>query len=300
MRWASWLIFLFCLLISPARAASPEEDYLALRDKALSRIKAMEKAKASEQKLSAEHDKLRADLEKRLRVVLGDVSVTGFPGPGKINLESLSDRDVGYGMLDALTYTGSAEGAPLLVVTTRSLLNKWLAGRSREKVAESNVSADLATALGQDNFFTFAIGEDAAFTRNANLDLTAPAGVELIRGTLGGWGQDIGPNPDLMLIVTLMKGDKVYIASERPKTTIGKIAACETIWTQAIEKADKLRADYDGAKSKDQDAFDADSKAQAQGDKDFHTCWIERAAKQPFYPALLKEAQDFANRIAGK
>ena len=81
MRWASWLMFVLCLLISPARAASPGEDYLALRDKALSRIKAMEKAKASEQKLSAEHEKLRADLEKSLRVVLGGVSRDGIPGP---------------------------------------------------------------------------------------------------------------------------------------------------------------------------------------------------------------------------
>jgi len=298
MRWASWLIFVLCLLMCPARAASPEADYLALRDKALSRIKAMEKAKAGEQKLSAEHEKLRDDLEKRLRLVLGDVSVTGFPGPGKLNLESLSDQDVGYGMLDALTYSGGAEGSPLLVVTTRSLLDKWLAARSREKLQELNVSADLQTALGQDNFFTFAIGDDAAFTRNADLELTAPSGAELVRGMLGGWGQDIGPNPDLMLIVTLIKGDKVYIASQRPKTPIAKIAACEALWAQAIEKADKLRADYEAAHSKDQDEFDADSKA--QGDKDFHACWRERAAKQPFYPALVKEAQDFANRIAGK
>ena len=116
---------------------------------------------------------------------------------------------------------------------------------------------------------------------------------------LGGWGQDIGPNPDLMLVVTVIKDDKVYIASERPKTTVGKIAACEAIWAQAIEKADKLRADYEAAHSKDQDEFDADSKAQEQGDKDFHACWREQAAKQPFYPALVKEAQDFANRIAG-
>ena len=112
-----------------------------------------------------------------LRLVLGDVSVTGFPGPGKLNLESLSDQDVGYGMLDALTYSGDAEGGPLLVVTTRPLLNKWLAARSREKLPELNVSADLETALGQDNFFTFAIGDDAAFyaKRQSRTDRRRPA-----------------------------------------------------------------------------------------------------------------------------
>jgi len=253
----------------------------------------MEKAKASEEKLEPEHEKLRADLENRLRGILGNVSVKGFPGPGKINLESLSDQDVGYGMLDGLAFSADGEGAPLLVVTTRSLLDKWLAARSREKLPEFKIPANLEMALGQDNFFTFAIGEDAAFTRSANLQLTAPAGVELVRAALGGWGQDIGPNPDLMLIVTLLKGD-------RPKTAIGKIAACETIWTQTIEKVDRLRADYEAAKPKDREMFDADSKAQEQGDKDFHACWMERASKEPFYPALLKEAQEFADRIAGK
>jgi hypothetical protein len=207
---------------------------------------------------------------------------------------------VGYGMLDGLAYSGGGEEAPLLVVTTRSLLDKWLAARSREKQAEFKVSANLETALGQDNFFTFAIGDDAAFTRNANLQLTAPAGVERVRAALGGWGQDIGPNPDLMLIATLIKGDKVYIGSERPKTAIGKIAACETIWKQTIEKVDRLRADYEAAKPKDRETFDADAKAQEQGDKDFHACWMERTSKEPFYPALLKEAQEFADLIAGK
>ena len=52
-------------------------------------------------------------------------------------------------MLDALTYGGNSEGGPLLAVTTRSLLDKWLAARSREKLPELNVSADLQTALGQ-------------------------------------------------------------------------------------------------------------------------------------------------------
>jgi len=300
MRPASGLIFCLCLLMCPARAASPEDDYLATRDKAISKIKAMEKAKASEDKLGAEHEKLRADLENRLRVILGDVSVKGFPGPGKINLESLSDQEVGYGMLDGLAYSGDGEGAPQLVVTPRPLLDKWLAARSREKQAEFRVSANLETALGQDNFFTFAIGDDAAFKRNANLQLTSPAGVALVRAALGGWTQEIGPNPDLTLIVTLIKGDKVYLGSERPKTAIGNIAACEAIWKRTIEKVDRLRADYEAAKPKDRETFDADAKAQEQGDKDFHACWMERASKEPFYPALLKEAQEFADLIAGK
>ncbi len=102
-----------------------------------------------------------------------------------------------------------------------------------------------------------------------------------------------------MLIVTLIKGDKVYIGSEQPKSAIGKISACEAIWTQATEKADRLRADNEAAKGKNHRALDAEL-AEPQGEKDFQSCWMERASKEPFYPAVVEEAQAFADRIAGK
>jgi hypothetical protein len=300
MRTALRILFMFCLFAGAARADQPEDAYLAARDKYISKIKAMEKAKASDEKVWAEHEKGRADLETRLRALLGDVSVKGFPATGKINLESLTDSGVGFGMLDGLVYSGDDENAPRLVVTTRNLLDKWLAARSREKGADFRLPADLGAALQLDPFYTFSIGSDAAFTRNANLEVTAPAGAELVRATLGGWAQDIGPNPNYTLIVTLTKGGKVYIGSLRPKTAIGEIAACEAIWTQAQQKVEKLQAAYRASKRKDDETFDADTKAEEKGDKDFHACFIERAPKEPFYPALVKEAQEFADRIAGK
>jgi hypothetical protein len=300
MRLVSGLIFCLCLLMSPIRAASPEDEYLAARDKAISRITAMAVRGAEHDKeLGAEDDKLRADLENRLRGILGDVSVKGFPGPGKINLDSLDDHGMGYGMLDGLVYDGGGAWGPRLVVTTRSLLDKWLAAGSRKKDADLQVSADLQTALGQRNFFSLAIGGDASFTRNVNLPLTAPLNVESVRAALGSWTQEVGPG-DLTLIVTLIKGDKVYIGSKSPKTAISEFAACEAIWTQSTEDANRLRSAYEAAKAEEgQKAFDAAS-TKERGERDFQACWIERASREPFYPALLKEAQVFASRIAGK
>jgi hypothetical protein len=300
MRIASRILLLLCLLASAAQAASPEDAYIAARDKYISKIKAMEKAKAKDEKIQAEQEKARADLEARLRALLHDVSVKGFPAAGKLNLESLTDSDVGFGMLDGLVYAEGGEQGPQLLVTTRDLLDKWLAARAREKDAATRLPADLYAALPLDKFYTLSIGGDAAFTTSANLGPTRPEGAEWIRAMLGGWAQDIGPNPNYLIVVTLVKGGKVYIGSLHPKSAIGEIAACQAVWTQALQKVEKLRAAYQASGLKDEKAFEESTKAEEKGDRDFHACFLERASKEPFYPALVKEAQEFADRIAGK
>jgi len=300
MRMASSILFCLCLATSAARAASPEDAYLAARDKHISHIKAMEKAKASAEKVDAEQNKARADLETRLRGLLGDVSVKGFPAAGKINLDSLSDQDEGFGMLDGLVYAEGGEDGSRLVVTTRILLDKWLAARAREKDEALRLPPDLAGALRLDPFYTFSISSGSGFTRSATLEVTPPEGAELVRAVLGGWAQDIGPNPNYSLVVTLVKGGRAYIGSMPPKTAIGKIAVCEEIWSQALQEVEKLRAAWRASKRKDQMTFDADTKAEEKGDRDFHACFMERAPKEPFYPALVKEAQELADRLAGK
>ena len=66
---------------SCALAASPEAAYLAARNKAIAEIKALEQLKVSESAIQAAKDKAVADLEKRLRDIVGPVAVKGFPPP---------------------------------------------------------------------------------------------------------------------------------------------------------------------------------------------------------------------------
>lgn len=302
MRKPSLLLFL-CLFADASLAATPEDSYLAARDKYIAQLRAMEKAKVNSEKIDAANTKALSDLEARLREVLGAVSVKGFPGTGKINLQSLTNADVGFGMLDGMLYTAGNENAPQLVVTTRSLLDKWLAASSKQKDKSLRVSGDLGSALQGDQFYTFSIGSDAAFTRDANVEIAAPNGVEVARAVLGGWAQEIGPNPDRWLIVTLVKDGKVYIGSMRPKTTIGEIAACNAIWKQGQETAEKLRAAAEVAGRQNKKAIEASQnmdKTAEKADRDFHACFVERASKESFYSSLVGEAQQFADRISGK
>lgn len=299
MRMAS-LFLLLCLLAGASHAASPEDAYLATRDKYIAQFRAMEKAKANSEKIDAAHTKALADLEGRLRGLIGEVSVKSFSGTGKINLESLTELDVGFGMLDGMVYSDGGEDGPRLVVTTRYLLDRWLATASKEKDKSNRIPPDLKSALQFDQFYTFSINSDAAFTRDANLGIAAPPGVELARAVLGGWAQDVGPNPDHMLIVTVVKDGKVFIGSMRPKSAVGEIAACQAVWTEAQKKAEKLRVAREAAARSKKAVDTSDDKMDEKADRDFHGCYVQRAPKEGFYPLLVEEAQQFADRIAGK
>jgi hypothetical protein len=300
MRIVSPLFFFLCLFAGASHATSPEDVYLAARDKYIAQFKAMERAKASSEKIDAAHTRALADLEGKLRGLVGEVSVKGFSGGGKINLESLIDTEVGYGMLDGMVYSDGGEDGPQLVVTTRHLLDKWLDTAAKEKDKSRRIPADLKSALALDQFYTFAVGSDAAFTQDANLEITAPPGVELARAVLGGWAQDIGPNPDHSLIVTVVRDGRVSIGSMRPKSAVGEIAACQAIWTEGQQKAEKLRAAREALARSKKVVDTSDDKTEEKADRDFHACLVQRAPNEAFYPPLVQEAQQFVDRIAGK
>src|SRR5689334_22445889 len=108
----------FLWLTPAAHAATAEDAYIAARDAAIAKIKALE-AKSVETSDKAQ-ELARADLEKRLQEIVGDLDVEGFQHKGALNLESLSRNDVGFGMLDGLRFIAGDSG-PQIVVTTDGL-----------------------------------------------------------------------------------------------------------------------------------------------------------------------------------
>ena len=75
-----WTI-VFALATGAAFAASPEDDYIAARDKAISAIAALNSANAPVETLDAADAKARADLEGRLSALLGPLAVADFRQP---------------------------------------------------------------------------------------------------------------------------------------------------------------------------------------------------------------------------
>src|SRR5579862_647752 len=187
MRLARYLLVL-SLTGTAALAASPEATYLAARNKYIAEIARLEGSKASDSALQAAERATR-DLAKRLRDIIGPVSVKGFPATGKLSLVTLFKDDEGFGMLDGLAY---GEGENQLVVTTRPLLKDWLDGKAKADDEESRLPADTEAAVRLEAFYTDAIASDAAFSKNADLPVTKPAGADVAVAALGEFQQDIG------------------------------------------------------------------------------------------------------------
>ena len=284
--------------VGGALAASPEAAYLAARDKYIAEIKALENSKASQSAIDAAMDKALADLTKRLKDIVGPVSVKGFPGAGRLNLDTLSEHQVGYGNLDGVVYVDerpTSTNPPYVVVTTRSLLTAWLEGKAKDEDKESRLPTDVEAAVRQENFYS---GGDVAFAKYADLPVTKPAGADLAVAALGLFRQDNTASPPDTIVATIVKGDRVFVASIPRTAPIGKIPACEAIWTEASRKADTLQAEYVASGLKDKKLAQEGIQAQHQGDGDAHACFNARAPKQSFFPGLTREAQSLVDRLA--
>ena len=273
-RFAAILLAL-SLAAGGALAASPEAAYLAARNKAIAEIKALEDSKASESAIQAAEDKAVADLEKRLRDIVGPVAVKGFPPAHELNL-ALSQHQEEFGDLDGLT--SYSEGQDM-VVTTRPLLMAWLEQAAKDEVKERRLPTDVDAAVRQDGFYTFSVGEDSAFAKYADLPVMKPPGADLTVGALGVFQQADGPWPADAIVAIVIKGDQVFVASIRHKPPIGKIPACGAIW----------------AKAKREQA----AETLEQGDKDYRACFNAHAPKERFFVGLTKEAQSLVDRLAG-
>lgn len=291
-----WTV-MFALASSVAFAASPEDDYIAARDKAISAIAALNSANAPVETLDAADAKARSDLEGRLSTLLGPLAVADFPATGTINLESLSDADVGYGMLDGLRYAKS-DDSPSIVATTRGLLQRWLQSRAADTDAGLRLPTGIDEALKLDAFYTQAINSDAAFSGTLDLPLKKPEGADIAIARLGGWTQDVGPIYEQQVVVTLVKGKSVMIASAPAAPAVPRIAACDALWTAANDAAQKLAAQ--ASEQNDEKAYDTANAAWEKGDGDYRACMSERLPGDPVFPALLAQAQELADHMAGK
>ncbi|TPN76027.1 hypothetical protein FJ988_28935 [Mesorhizobium sp. CU3] len=293
------LTLLLTLSAGAAYAASPEDDYVATRDKAIADITAQESANTAIETIDAQNEKALADLQQRLSAILGPLSVKGFPTTGTNNIESLNSSDIGYGMLDGLRYAQSEDG-PSIVASTRGLTERWLKSKSDETEADFKLPAAIGDALKLDNFYTQAIGSDAAFSGTLDFQVTKPAGADVAVARLGGWTQDVGPIYDQHVVVAVVKGDRVLIAEAPAAPAVPKIAACDSIWAAADAAAQKTQQADQGADQDDSSGTDAANALWEKGDADYRACMAQRLPGDPAFAGLLKQAQDLADAMAGK
>ena len=272
-------------IVGSASAATPTEAYLAAKEKAVAALKHPEGTVRP-----SGDDKVEADavleLASLIRNVVDPISVRGFPVQGESNIISLSDGEMESGYVDGIR-VASPDGISLLV-TTLPLLQSWLK-------LTMNSSEDVGSTLQTGAFYTQAVASDAAVNIYGGVPIAAKPGEAAARAFMIRKAQDyVSPLPPDGLIVSVIKGGKVFIFDKPIKAAFPEIAACKTAWDAENKQAQALFA------AKAQPTAPAFEKAQAVVDKAdtaFLSCYGKQAVTQPFFPALVRQAQELADRL---
>jgi hypothetical protein len=146
IRFAAASCLLAMLSSANAASVSPEDRYVAARDAAIAKISKLYDAKKNDEAEKAEKA-ADADLFALMKAILAEPDRKGF-GPAKFNLDAYSSGDQGFGLLDGLRFDSlvgdngekagenGADGKYVepkahIIVTTQSLLERWLRGGAR-------------------------------------------------------------------------------------------------------------------------------------------------------------------------
>jgi hypothetical protein len=292
-------LLIACLALASvaAHAASPEQDYLAARDRYVAEFKTLEESGQADERATKQEQDARGDLERRLEKILGPVAVEGFSAPGRLSLETLFSQDVGAEQLDGLVFSSADKGE--LLVSTKALLESWLGARRKGWIKTETAPAALEQASRSDFFYTLAISPDAGVVRYADLPIAKPAAADFAAAMLDQRSQDItGATLPSEIIVTLARAGKVLIVSTPARTKIGSTSACDAIWADYAGKSDKALAAYAASGRTDDKLFDESTRLQDEGGAAFRRCFAEQAKKEKFFADLTEEAQALADRLA--
>jgi hypothetical protein len=287
-------IALLVLFPSAAGAASLEQSYLAARDAQIRKIAAAQK-KMGTDGVDKIQEQALAELEKQLKQIVGasKLSVPGVKATSKINIESLSENELGFGMLDGLTYA-SEDYKTQVVVTTEGLLKAWM--RRDRKPNDSKKSQDPSKAITSEEFYTQAVNSDATLSKYAELPIRKPAAASAAYAMYGGWAQDDGPWEPDELVMSVMQGGKIYVVRVPASTKLGPFPACQAVWDKADRRANEV---YERAPSKPKIVPDT-SKIREEGAAAFRRCFAEQAPKEKGFADLVRQAQTIVDGLPAK
>ncbi len=247
-----------------------------------------------------------ADFQTQMKAILGERSYKGF-GPAKLNLDTLSRGDEGFGMLDGLRFeaeTGKGSAKPgtkdaageyvqpkaYIIVTTPAMFERWL--RSHKDWYDKgvkNVPQQIGAALKDGSFYTQAISTGAAVVNLGNLPIAKPRDAVLAYAMLAGRTQDATPEAADEVFVSAVTADKVYITYGSIEPPV-KIDTCLAILADYNKRSEQAYADFQSRKI-DKKAYDRLGDLRQRGDDEYKRCFLQRAPQQPSFVEATKQAQ---------
>lgn len=297
MRMKHVLVAAFTLISAAALASAQEDNYIVARDDFIAKFNPPGDPVAPSDAVSKEEEGARADLRKQLQALIGPLNVRGFSGEGAYNVGSLFRGDIEFGTLDGLTF--EAKDAQL-VVTTDGLLERWVKSRDGLGVEDgAQPPSDAQAALRLDTFYTRAMSTDAAVSNYGDLPVTTPSNAGFVHAMLAARRQDFGPVAPDEIVIGMIAAQRAYVLSLPLDAKLTMIPACEALWTDANAKADKMFEQSPTPEDREKIADEVD-RVREQGDAAMRACFGERIKADPAFARLTRQAQDWADRLAGK
>lgn len=223
------------------------------------------------------------DLDRQLNQIVPRWSAPGFPRRGKINLQTLVD-ELDFALLDGIVYKA---GDTSVLVTTRTLLQQWLAEEKDRWHGKPDFSTVLPDAYRDGGFYTQALSNDAAAFLYGPLPVrTSSTGRTIAQ--LAGFGQDLllGSGPTTLLVVA-ERGDRIFIAEQTLKAPTVSVPVCRSLMEGILARA---RA---AAARNTEQSFQLEQDA----DRAYRLCFARYLSQQPQYGAIVQQAQTLADLL---
>jgi hypothetical protein len=299
----------FVAMLSASRATplkpTPEERYIATRDAAIKKLQPMFDGNNYDAASKAEAAVV-ADLLTQMTAIVGERSYKGF-GPAKLNLDTLSKGDEGFGMLDGIRFeaetgmsgekAGSKDTAgnyvqpkTYIIITTPTLFERWLHDhKDWFDKGVKNVPQQIGVALKDGSFYTQAISTGAAVVNFGNLPIAKPQDAVLAYAMLAGRTQDATPEAADEVFVSAVTADKVYITYGSIEPPV-KIEACLAILADYNKRSAQAYADFQSKKI-DKKTYDKLGNPHQRGEDEYMRCFLQRAPQLPSFIEATKQAQ---------
>jgi len=247
--------------------STSELAYRATKDSAIRSLSARVKHGEAFAKYKPAHDSALKNLESRLRAIIGPFQAKGFPGPGHINTDDLFPEDQGFGALDGLIYE-TADHKSSVVVTTQSLLTTWLTQMRR------GIPRDPMDALRAPDFYTFAIWTDAAVSSYATIPVADAPRLGIVAAMLVIRAQDTGPLTPDEVIISAVRGSRVFIVTAPTAAKIKPPLACLAVRDSILHRTS----------SSNDDAADVA----------YRGCYGERVRRDPAFKKIIAQVPAIA------
>jgi hypothetical protein len=285
---AGALILSVVLPVAAVQGQSAEDQYLEARDAAIERFTPARVPNIGPGELDAE-SKARAELDNLIRVLIGSGTPPGFEA-GQYNVTTLFSGDMDFGKLDGIVYEADG-GDTQMVMSTRSLLSKWLQAKFQDP--KDRLAPDVA--IQTENFYLRAIGSDAAILRYAELPLGVPDSFAMLSART----QDAPPTEADEVLVTAIRGERVFVASARFEPPLA-VEACTRDRETAEAKLEQMeRTEFKPGRRNDA-ALEKLMTLREQVESEFRRCFAAGAPKEKGFAQAVNRAKDLLDRMQVK